>query len=185
LNGMGMFIAATWPGPAPIMPIWSCVWKYTFEGRPASARQVSPPRWGQPGHTQSARGWWCAAVPTTASGQEEGWRGSPGSVCSQTETCGRGHGRGQGLGTCEEAKSSPGHRSSLVWVDMDRPSTPLGNQAQLPHQNLRTPGATGGGGEPMGTEVTAARGQQCRSLRGTQDHQLSPHREAVRQAVLT
>lgn len=35
LKGMGMFMAATWLGPALIMPIWSCVWKYMFEGRPA------------------------------------------------------------------------------------------------------------------------------------------------------
>lgn len=34
LKGMGMFMAATWLGPALIMPIWSWVWKYMFEGRP-------------------------------------------------------------------------------------------------------------------------------------------------------
>lgn len=34
LNGMGMFMAATWLGPALIMPSWSWVWKYMFEGRP-------------------------------------------------------------------------------------------------------------------------------------------------------
>ena len=33
LKGMGMFMAATWLGPALIMPIWSWVWKYMFEGR--------------------------------------------------------------------------------------------------------------------------------------------------------
>lgn len=32
---MGMFMAATWLGPALIMPSWSWVWKYMFEGRPA------------------------------------------------------------------------------------------------------------------------------------------------------
>lgn len=35
LKGMGMFMAATWLGPALIMPSWSWVWKYMFEGRPA------------------------------------------------------------------------------------------------------------------------------------------------------
>lgn len=34
LKGMGIFMAATWLGPALIMPIWSWVWKYMFEGRP-------------------------------------------------------------------------------------------------------------------------------------------------------
>lgn len=34
LKGMGMFMAATWLGPALIMPSWSWVWKYMFEGRP-------------------------------------------------------------------------------------------------------------------------------------------------------
>lgn len=38
LKGMGMFMAATWLGPALIMPIWSWVWKYMFEGRPARYR---------------------------------------------------------------------------------------------------------------------------------------------------
>lgn len=35
LKGMGMFMAATWLGPALIIPSWSWVWKYMFEGRPA------------------------------------------------------------------------------------------------------------------------------------------------------
>lgn len=34
LKGMGMFMAATWLGPALIILIWSWVWKYMFEGRP-------------------------------------------------------------------------------------------------------------------------------------------------------
>lgn len=34
LKGMGMFMAATWLGPALIIPSWSWVWKYMFEGRP-------------------------------------------------------------------------------------------------------------------------------------------------------
>lgn len=35
LKGIGMFMAATWLGPALIILIWSWVWKYMFEGRPA------------------------------------------------------------------------------------------------------------------------------------------------------
>lgn len=41
LKGMGMFIAATGLGPAPIMPIWSWVWKYMFDGRPANTQGYS------------------------------------------------------------------------------------------------------------------------------------------------
>lgn len=41
LKGMGMFMAATWLGPALIMLIWSWVWKYMFEGRPAKHLGVS------------------------------------------------------------------------------------------------------------------------------------------------
>lgn len=45
LKGMGMFMAATWLGPALIMLIWSWVWKYMFEGRPAKHLGV---RWRAP-----------------------------------------------------------------------------------------------------------------------------------------
>ena len=37
LKGMGMFMAAMGFGPVPIMQIWSWVWKYMFDGRPARA----------------------------------------------------------------------------------------------------------------------------------------------------
>lgn len=55
LKGMGMFMAATWLGPALIMPIWSWVWKYMFEGRPVRHNMSgrchttqSPPPAGRP-----------------------------------------------------------------------------------------------------------------------------------------
>lgn len=51
LKGMGMFMAATWLGPALIMPIWSWVWKYMFEGRPARHKVDSrchPPHANEP-----------------------------------------------------------------------------------------------------------------------------------------
>lgn len=34
LKGMGMFMDVTAPGPVPIMPIWSWVWKYILDERP-------------------------------------------------------------------------------------------------------------------------------------------------------
>lgn len=38
LKGMGMFMAATWLGPALIIPIWSWVWKYMLDGRPGGGQ---------------------------------------------------------------------------------------------------------------------------------------------------
>lgn len=34
LKGMGMFMDVMGLGPAPIMPIWSWVWKYMLDERP-------------------------------------------------------------------------------------------------------------------------------------------------------
>lgn len=35
LKGIGMFMEVMELGPVPIIPIWSCVWKYMLDVRPA------------------------------------------------------------------------------------------------------------------------------------------------------
>lgn len=45
LKGIGRFTDVSGPGPVPIIPIWSWVWKYILEGRPVVNRrktQLSP-----------------------------------------------------------------------------------------------------------------------------------------------
>lgn len=41
LKGMGMFKDAIGPGPVPIIPIWSWVWKYILDVRPAMGRSTA------------------------------------------------------------------------------------------------------------------------------------------------
>lgn len=41
LKGIGMFMEDMGLAPVPIIPIWSCVWKYMLDERPAVVRMLN------------------------------------------------------------------------------------------------------------------------------------------------